>query len=691
MNSFFKKQIAAFLSAAVAFTTFAAGGVFAADLSSLAKDVGYAYGYVDSADTGAITNANAAALKLAASDVTDSRVDALMTDEFVANYDSRKAAKEALVSLLAKSLSVYYSTSAEKLESNLKAVQADMEDVLATIEIDVADWADLMIKTREDAKSLAGWDEKIIWAVGSASGNTDSTTALYETMDSLQVTAMNKRLGTTDYADAKAAFDTLGWTAETVVAACRAVTVLADAGKSAEFALIKAAARSGTEVFVDETKMDVGTKGVNWGSNVVKISPDDLPMTKGLQIKVIGDVLATNFAGFSTSNEELVTIEADDASYEIVVTINEGKKGEADIIIKRDPKGDNSGSDNDWIVRQKIVVAYDIAKAAAPVWGTDADAGKLTWTAVEHAAEYEVVIYRDGTEVARETVTGATAFDANSVFAANGNGNYTATVTAKGDIAAEVGETSDASSSYAYQEALDAVAKPVWTDKTLSWKEVEDATKYIVYLYMGTSTEPFDMIEVIGATSYDAAEKLAGKTGSIYAAVQAKNDTLVGAVSEKSDALVLINAYEVTGKVTLESFQGIQEDNSGIKVSVKELPGISTETDAEGNYTLEKIPDGEYTLVFENAVRYYLKKYVDITVEGGKVTVDDAVMYFGDMSSLGGVMVNIFDLSKILPKIGAMTGDNDFDANMDVDNDGNITQRDTSVVLRNFGKKPTDK
>lgn len=704
MKVFLKKQLAAVLAAAMALGTVASaaganaggggaaggGGSTMAPSYSLSNAVGYVYDYVDKAEHGAISGANLAAKYATASDITDARINELMTDGFIAKYDSVGAARADLVTLLGNSLAAYYSTNWDKFENNLAVAEDNVADVLYKIGVDSDDWFKIFIGAREDGKFLSTWNEMIVWAVGSKTGNTNSLTHLYETMDTLQVKAITKRFADdTECADIAAKFDELGWTAEKLVSATRAVAVYADPSKVAEFALIKAAARSGAEFKVDGVPYD--NVGVNWENDVYRITPDELPITGTLTMEILGFEEAANFAGFETSNPEMVTMQANEADFGIDVTIN-NVRGAADIIIKRDPLGDNSGSNADWILRQKIVVAYDIAAPDAPTWCLGVDEGKILWDAVPNAVKYVVTIYKGNEVVGTKVVENGVGVDAADILAANGNGEYAATVTAYGELGDLEASVPSQASTYTYTAALDTVAKPTLAEeadkKMVRWTAVSNATKYVVYLYEGTAAEPFETIEVANVTECDVTEKLAGKAGTFYAAVQAKSETLTGAVSAKSDGLTLTNYHKITGYAKLENAEvgSVQNDNSGTTVSILELPSITAVTAADGSYTLEDIPSGNYTLVFTNKTRYYLKKHIAVTVSDADLAAPEAYMYFGDISSNGGSLINHFDLARMAAKNGSYDGVQGFDTNMDINHDGVIGIEELTVLLRNISR-----
>lgn len=707
MKVFLKKQLAVVLAAAMALGTVASaaganaggvgggGGGASTGGGSMApggvEAVGYVYDYVDKAEYSAISGANLDAKDATASDITDARINELMTDEFKANYDSVGAAKADLVTLLGNSLAAYYSTNWGKFKDNLAIAEDNVADVLYTIGIDSDDWFQIFIGTREDAKFLSTWDEKIVWAIGSTAGNTNSLAQLYETMDSLQVKAITKRFTDDNRcADIAAKFDELGWTAEAVVNATRAVAAYADPSKVAEFALIKAAARSDAKVWVDGDEKYPYLMGVDWENEVIKLNPEDLPVTASFTMEILGHPQAANYAGFETSNSDIVEMEADEPNKAIIVTINK-VRGAADIIIKRDPLGDNNGSSADWILRQKIVVAYDIAAPDAPTWGLGVDEGKILWDAVPNAVKYVVTIYKGNEVVGTKVVENGVGVDAADILAANGNGEYAATVTAYGELGDLEASNPSQASTYTYTAALDTVAQPTLAEeadkKMVRWTAVDDATKYVVYLYEGTATEPFETIEVANVTECDVTEKLAGKAGTFYAAVQAKSETKTGAVSPKSAGLTLTNYHKITGFVKLESVDigSVQDDNSGTVVTVKTDNGtVSTVTGADGSYTLENIPSGKYTIKFTNSDRYYLERWMNVTVGAEDLAAQEVHLYFGDIRTDQRIKVN--DLAVMAPKFLVRSSSNDYDANMDINSDGIINLDDFSVILRNITK-----
>lgn len=700
----FKKQIAALISAtlmltSVAVPTFAAGGAGGSGGGSnagggtnyfekLAYEVGYVYDYVDPTDSAAISGVASKLNSLTADKVADSAVESLMTEKFVEKYNSRAEAKSALVTLLGNSLGVYFSNGEAELAQALE--NADSK-ILTTIEkaLNVGrtnEWFDLFLLTKKESQDIATTADKKVWAIGSTSGNTDSLDELFETMDALQIKAMNKKLAEDDYADLGQTMAQIGWIPENVVAACRGIMAVADQSNVGEFALIKAAARSTAMLTgLDE---DLVKAGVDLEENVIKCQPN------GLDKYVVSlDVLdwnVTNLVGYSTTNEDLISFETDEVDKVIIVKVNEDVKGTADVVLKRDPLGDNSGSDKDWIVRFRVVVANEIGKATD--FAVDNETGEFTWKKADNAVKYSVNIYKDGVKIDTVEVT-EEKINFMDWAEVKGNGKYTADVTAYGDIPEEVGEVADGLLEFDYTEALDTVKQPTWEDKVLKWEAVTGATSYEVKLYKGEATEPATTVTVTDGTSCDFEEYLKNETGTFYATVQAKGDNdVVGGVSEKSEGIFVQKLYKVSGVVKLEDAeQGtVKEDNSGIVVTLNGLEGAVMTTELkDGSYSFENVPNGDdYTLWFE--YKYYLKGIQPVVVKDGDVIVDDEILYFGDFRNSGTKeKIDHIDLP-MLPSLYGVTKElhpDKFDDYMDIYDDDVIDAFDLSVVIRNVNKE----
>lgn len=670
-----KKQLASLVSATVMLTSavvpaFAANAYF----EDIASEVAYVYNYVDVADKSAVLSAKAKLNNLTEPQVSDGDVSTLLTDAFVNKFDSRQEAKASLIKLLTASLGTYFSNDEADLAGALTAAD---EKILTILEkgfgLGTANqWFDLFLRTKKDAQELSTNKDKMVWALGSTDGNTDSLTELYDTMDALQIKAMKLRLDEADYADVKDSFALVGWTSENLVAVCRNLMAYADPSHVGEFALIKAAARSSAELFDDGSSFE----------KIVRLAPNSGKAFK-LSLEVL-DWNVTNLVGFSTTNEELIAFEPDQTEKLIYANVNDGKKGAADIILKRDPLGNNSGSDKDWIAKFTVIVANEIGVASN--FNLNSETGVLTWTAAENAVKYSVEIYNGENKVSTVEVTDE-KINFKEIADANGNGTYTVKVTALGDIPEEVGEAAEWS--YSYTASLDTVGKPVWDDMKLTWTGVTGATQYEIVLYNGeTYFKTLTVDAVVGANEKDLANELEGQNGTFYATVQAKGENgIVGGVSEKSDGKLIQKLYKVSGVVQLESAKKgtVRTSSAGIKVV---LGNLETTTDEKGRYTFENVPDSDDYKTIEFSYKYYLMEREKVEFVNKEITVKDTVLLFGDFYP-GGQIINYADLPFIIEKIGssAQYAPEVFDADMDINEDGRIGIPDLTVVIRNYNKK----
>lgn len=713
MKSIFKKQIAVILTITIVLSMMISGTVASAASvgsagggGSLVSAVGAGYNFLDVGSIDVIRNAHNKAKNVTSSNVSESSIADLLTDELIAKFDNnRSKAVSSVLSLLGKTLAVYYSTDVDNFASNLSSATTEIGPILDKIGVDTGVWFDLFFRTRLDATQA---QYKTLWATGSMS-------AVSNNLDEVQIQAMKTRLNSIEYAETKAALSAVNWNQHIIVKGIRTVATYADQGRTAEYELIKAAARFGTEVYVDDVLYSEFREehylGKYWEDNVIKVTPvtEDRVITSYLEI--IGEKGATNFAGYKSSNPDLVTIEADEVNSEFIITIKANQRGTADLVVMKDDiYGSNNGSLKDWIARAKLVVAYDMAKADAPVW-TD---NVLSWNAVPNATNYKVVIYKDDVVVKTIDVN-ETEFDATEVLSTYGNGEYKATVAAYDSaVPSIVGEVSEKSSGKVYELGLDTPAAPVWTQAgALTWVRVDDATNYVVDFYTspGATTPAFtvELGDVDNIPASQITEYFKNYIGyTMYATVTAKNSTLSSDKSLKSTGIyveVSSNKFIISGTVKLQGFSPVpalsesvfRSDNSGITVYINELKDKMTPvvTGPDGTFVLTDIPeknDGTvYTIVFECSERNYLKRFVKLNKLVANKTLD-TFLYFGDIKNVPSFTINHFDISQVVAYFGTtITADTPADiAALDVNDDNLIHNEEMVVLLRNANRTTTN-
>ena len=685
-----KKQIAAVIAASMLFSA-AAVQSFAADFSEVSTEVGKIYYFLDKNEYTQISSTASNFGLLDIDDVVDAIGSDLITEAVIEKYDSASEAKTSVAELMVNSLKPYFSTDIVNLEANLKA--ADTK-ILPTIErlFDIGEstqWMELFLLTRKDAQYECSYDDKFTWANGTIAD-------VCATLDALQVKTMEKRLALDEYSTLNNAIATLDWDAEMVVNACRSIMSLIDKDGNhvAEFALIKAAARYGSAFKIDGEEVMLDCAGADLTSeyNIIKYSPDELPITVDLSLEILlGDrpYDVTKWVNYKASTDGVSFEAVDDGTNKVLkTTISE--KGTHDVSLYR------ISGESDWLSKVRFVVAYDLTE----VIGLELEENILTWNSVEHAAKYLVNIYKldeekqEFVKVATTEVTDSEnpQIDFDKWAKVYGTGKYMADVTALGDIPEEVGETYE-SLIYRYQPDLGTVEKPVWVDDTatLKWNSVEGATKYVVTIYKedGSVVDTDEVTDVVDGENTLAVSALAGKYGTFYATVQAKNETEAGGVSEKSDALVLEQTITISGIAQLEGAAtgSVREDNSGIKVTIKELPAVdAVYTNENGEYAFaDNLPYviGGYTLIFERAS--YLKTKVMVDLDADEIKVDDAYLYYGNFLDTSSVIINHFDLAKIIPYFYCEKTDDAWDENLSIGDD-DIIEVEFDVVVRNYGK-----
>ncbi len=669
---------------------FATSVLAAVDSNSIVDEVGYVLDYIDVKDTSAINSAYNALRDIEVTADVEAAVSELLTPSFISKFAKTIDAKNALINILSESLAVYYTTDEADLDAALVAADAAIADDFAVVfgeDADVTRWFDLFVLTKKDAQDINDYSARRIWALG-------AKVDLFNVMDKLQNTAATARLELAGYEDVKTVMEELGWTVEGLTSASRGIVNIVDRDNIAEFALLKAAARSSVEVIAGSSDITPALAGKDYIANADKYAPDSVPAAETFKIIVL-DTDVTNLVGYVSTNPDVATITANEADETLTVEYT-GERGTTDIILFRDPEGDNSGTTNDWLVRWRVNVINNIAKASTPVWGTDADAGKVSWDAVADALVYTVKLYKDGSLIKTVENVAETTYDFNDFF--TGNGSYTVTVQAFGDMEGETGDVSDESAPYNVDWFLTSMEAPEWeeTDTTVSltWDEVAEADSYTVKIYAANSSEPVATEEGITTTNCDLTEFFENKIGSYYATVEAVNDVSTSGESAKS--LAYVCKATITGVIKLQSnlLPGsanaplYKSDNSGITVKVSNA--IATETDADGSFSL-KVPVDKFGKSYTVEISFgsYLAARKTVTIDSSSVSFNNGnpfMLWFGDFDGMTGV--DVTDIAYLVQKLGSGSEDAAYLENpyADCTDDNAISLNDFSVFLSNVGK-----
>ena len=157
-------------------------------------------------------------------------------------------------------------------------------------------------------------------------------------------------------------------------------------------------------------------------------------------------------------------------------------------------------------------------QVAKPVWY---DYG-ATWVDVDNAVNYEVRLYKDSMLNTTKTVPPGMQFCSfGPELVAAGVGSYTVTVKAKGDLEVYAdGEESEESDALDIVK-LDTVGQPVWSDSSITWAGVNNASSYQVILYNGLSVVSTKLVRSSLQAVDFTVEMLNEGPGSYTATVQA--------------------------------------------------------------------------------------------------------------------------------------------------------------------------
>ncbi|MDF2486948.1 MAG: hypothetical protein K0R46_3116, partial [Herbinix sp.] len=178
-----------------------------------------------------------------------------------------------------------------------------------------------------------------------------------------------------------------------------------------------------------------------------------------------------------------------------------------------------------------IINTTALAKVTNAALGAD---GTATWSDVSNESSYDLQLFKNGTSQGPMINVAANTTTKNFLAAmrAAGTGNYTFTVTAKGDGVYFVnGATSDASSSQTVLQLATVNAGLTWTGNVAHWTAVTSAVSYDVQLYKG-STAVGSAVNVLSAnvatgTDFTAAMTTGGSGTYTYKVTAKGNTTLI--------------------------------------------------------------------------------------------------------------------------------------------------------------------
>lgn len=125
--------------------------------------------------------------------------------------------------------------------------------------------------------------------------------------------------------------------------------------------------------------------------------------------------------------------------------------------------------------------------------------------------------------------------------------------------------------------------------------------------------------------------------------------------------------------------------NATLKLKQADVVVGEAVADANGAFSMENIPDGEYQLVITK--KAHLPELVPVTVSGGDLVLPQQIrMLAGDIVATD-KKIGPMDLSRVIDIFGAKSDSEYYKTEYDIDDDGRISSTELSAIIDNFGAK----
>lgn len=148
--------------------------------------------------------------------------------------------------------------------------------------------------------------------------------------------------------------------------------------------------------------------------------------------------------------------------------------------------------------------------------------------------------------------------------------------------------------------------------------------------------------------------------------------------------------YTVSGYVYSEIKSNVPDINKGFKV---ELSGtdLSSETDNNGYYKIENVPEGTYTVTITKPD--YLKRNVEniLVNENIELLKEPIVLWCGDIE-IKGVQddaINFEDIMQLCKVFNTAFGDDNYTERLDLNKDRAINMEDIMIIAKHFNATPS--
>ena len=141
-----------------------------------------------------------------------------------------------------------------------------------------------------------------------------------------------------------------------------------------------------------------------------------------------------------------------------------------------------------------------------------------------------------------------------------------------------------------------------------------------------------------------------------------------------------VNAATITGSASLNFYSG---DLTG-KIQIYLDGTQQAVTDANGNYTISGVSDGNH--LFEIEAPGYLRAYKNIDITGS-IVMPSVTLIAGDVN--GDDVVNIEDYTAVIAAYGSTPGSSNWNAAADFNRDGVVNIADVTILQVDYGKSAT--
>ncbi len=225
---------------------------------------------------------------------------------------------------------------------------------------------------------------------------------------------------------------------------------------------------------------------------------------------------------------------------------------------------------------------------------------------------------------------------------------------------------------------------------TASYDGTASGKQYALLVVKGTPTD----YSVSEDTIMYIDQKAAGADGISFDFIPKSTPdcvVLLGGEFAGADSPVVLGTLKgqgvtVSGQVSLGNTRGAGK-HGGVTVTLTDKSSAETysaTTQADGSYTIDGVPEGQYSLeISAPGFLKYTKSTVEITAEQSQMAT--VTLKGGDINSSG--LIDGTDLGIFTADFGYNAGDTETSQYSDIDGSGVVMAADLSIFLSNFGQQ----